>query len=92
MGGGITVQQRGGLLLRARLPQAVQQPGHAARVVEGGVGGGITGQQRGGLLLRARLPQAVQQLGHARRVVEGGVGGGPARGAGVRAQAGREAR
>ena len=43
MGGGITGQQRGGLLLRARLPQAVQQPGHGARVVEGDVGGGIAG-------------------------------------------------
>ena len=32
--------QRGGLLVRARLPQAVQQAGHAARVVEGGVGSG----------------------------------------------------
>ena len=52
--------QRGGLLVRARLPQAVQQAGHAARVVEGGVGGGPAGQ-RGGLLVRARLPQAVQQ-------------------------------
>ena len=29
--------------LRARLPQAVQQAGHAARVVEGGVGGGAVG-------------------------------------------------
>ena len=80
MGGGIAGQQRGGLLLRARLPQAVQQAGHAARVVEGGVGGGPVGQ-RGGLLVRARLPQAVQQPGHGVRVVEGGVGGGrgPAR-------------
>jgi hypothetical protein len=69
--------QRGGLLLRARLPQADQQPGHA-QAVEGGVGGGLTGQQRGGLLLRARLPQAVQQHGHAARIVEGDVGGGPA--------------
>jgi len=58
--------------IRARLPQAGQQAGHAGRVVEGGVGGGVTGQQRGGLLLRARLPQAVQQKGHAGRVVEGG--------------------
>ena len=40
MGGGIPAQQRGGLLLRARLPQPAQQPGHAVRVVEGGVGGG----------------------------------------------------
>ena len=80
--------QRGGLLVCARLPQAVQQAGHAVRVVEGGVGGGPAGQ-RGGLLVRARLPQAVQQDGHVVRVVEGGVGGGPVRGAGVRAQAGR---
>ena len=36
----ITGQQRGGLLLRARLPQPVQQPGHGARVVEGDVGDG----------------------------------------------------
>src|ERR1035438_8313484 len=41
--------QRGGLLVRARRPQAGQQRGHAARVVEGDVGGGITAQQRGGL-------------------------------------------
>ena len=68
--------QRGGLLLRARLPQAVQQPGHGARVVEGDVGGGITAQQRGDLLLRARRPQPVQQPGHGARVVEGDVGGG----------------
>jgi hypothetical protein len=51
--GGGALGQRGGLLLRARLPQAGQQLGHSVRVVEGGVGGGITGQQRGGLLLRA---------------------------------------
>ena len=63
---------------RARLPQAVQQPGHGARVVEGDVGGGALGQ-RGGLLLRARLPQAVQQPGHGVRVVEGDVGGGSRR-------------
>jgi len=37
------VGQRGGLLVRPGLPQAVQQPGHAERVIEGGVGGGITG-------------------------------------------------
>ncbi len=70
----------------ARLPQAVQQPGHAARVVEGDVGGRITGQQRGDLLVRARLPQAVQQPGHAARVVEGDVGGGPAQGPDVSAE------
>ena len=86
---GSRASQRGGLLVRARPPQAVQQPGHGVRVIEGGVGGGIAGQQRGGLLVRARLPQAVQQAGHGVRVVEGGVGGGPVRGAGVRAQAGR---
>ena len=62
--------------MRARLPQAVQQASHGARVVEDGVGGWITGQQRGGLLVRARPPQAVQQAGHGVRVVEGGVGGG----------------
>ena len=41
------VGQCGGLLVRARLPQAVQQPGHRARVVEGGVGGPVG--QCGGL-------------------------------------------
>ena len=56
MGGG-PAGQRGGLLVRARLPQAVQQEGHTARVVEGDVGGGPAGQ-RGGLLVRARLPQS----------------------------------
>ena len=40
MGGGITAQQRGGLVLRARRPQAIQQPGHGARVVEEDVGSG----------------------------------------------------
>ena len=60
---------------RARLPQAVQQPGHALRVVEGDLGGGTLGQH-GGLVPRARLPQAVQQPGHALRVAEGDVGGG----------------
>ena len=39
---GGAVGQRGDLLLRARRPQAVQQPDHGARVVEGDVGGGIT--------------------------------------------------
>ena len=90
VGGGIAGQQRGGLLVRLRLPQAAQQAGHAARVVECGVGGGIAGQQRGGLLVRARLPQAAQQVGHEARVVEGDVGGGPVRGAGIRGQARRE--
>ena len=75
MGGGSRRGQRGDLLLRARRPQAVQQPGHGARVVEGDVGGGAVGQ-RGDLLLRAPLPQAVQQAGHGARVVEGDVGGG----------------
>ena len=46
------VGQRGGLLLRARLPQSVQQCGRVDRVVEGDVGGVALGQ-RGGLLLRA---------------------------------------
>ena len=77
MGGGIAGQQRGGLLVRARPPQAVQQESHSARLVEGGVGGGPAGQ-RVGLLVRARRPQAVQQAGDGQRVVEGGVGGGPA--------------
>ena len=58
MGGG-PVGQRGGLLVRPGLPQAVQQPGHTERVVEGGVGGGPVGQ-RGGLLVRPGLPQAIQ--------------------------------
>ena len=39
MGGG-PASQRGGLLVRARLPQLAQQAGHGARVVEGDVGGG----------------------------------------------------
>ena len=87
-GGRITGQQRGDLLVCARLPQPAQQGGHALRVVEGHVGRGITGQQRGGLLVCARLPQPAQQGGHDARVVEGGVGGGPVCGTGVRAQAG----
>src|SRR6516165_9940728 len=51
--------QRGGLLLRARIPQAVQQPDHGARVIEGGVLSGAT-RQHGDLLLRARIPQETQ--------------------------------
>jgi hypothetical protein len=58
--------QRGGLLVRAPLPQGVQQAGHGAGVVEGGVGGGIAGQQRGGLLVRARLPQGARARQHAK--------------------------
>jgi hypothetical protein len=38
--GRITGQQGGDLVLRARRPQAVQQPGHLARVVEGDVRAG----------------------------------------------------
>ena len=34
------------MILRACLPQAVQQPGHADWMVEGDVGGRITGKQR----------------------------------------------
>ena len=37
--GRVPGHQRGGLVVRARRPQAAQQPGHGARVVEGGVGG-----------------------------------------------------
>jgi hypothetical protein len=33
------VGQRGGLFICARIPQAVQQEGHGARVVEGSTGG-----------------------------------------------------
>ena len=40
MGGGITGQQRGGLLVRARIPQPVQQRGRGARVIERNMGGG----------------------------------------------------
>ncbi len=40
------IGQRGGLVVRARLPQAVQQAGHAVRVVEGGVGGRIINNPR----------------------------------------------
>jgi hypothetical protein len=36
-------RQRGGLLMRARRLQAVQQPGHGVQVVEGGVGGRVAG-------------------------------------------------
>jgi hypothetical protein len=68
--------QRGGLLVRARFPQAVQQAGHGGRVVKGDVRGGPVGQ-RGGLLVRACFPDAVQQEGHAVRVVEGAMRGGP---------------
>ena len=75
MGGG-PAGQRGGLLLRARQPQAAQQVSHVVQVVEGRVDGGITGQQRGGLLVRARLPQAAQQPGHGPGVVKGDVEGG----------------
>jgi hypothetical protein len=39
VGGGILGQQRGGLLMRAHLPQAVQQIVHAFRVIERDVGG-----------------------------------------------------
>ena len=75
LGGGITVQQRGDLLLRACLPQPLQQQGHVVRVAERDLGGGAVGQ-RGQLLLRACLPQAVQQAGHGARVVERDLGGG----------------
>ena len=55
--GGGAVGQRGDLLLRARRPQAVQQPGHgpAGSSRETWAAGAVG--QRGGLLLRARLPQ-----------------------------------
>ena len=73
MGGG-PAGQRGGLLVRARLPQAVQQAGHGARVVEGGVGGGSGPAAR--RPARARPPPAGCPAGWPRaRVVEGGVGG-----------------
>ena len=45
--------QRGGLLIRARLPQPAQQGGHAARIIKGNAGVGVPGQQRGGLLIRS---------------------------------------
>ena len=76
VGDGVTGQQRGELLVRARRPQPLQQAGHAVRVLEGDVGGRVTGQQRGGLLVRARPLQNIQQAGHAAGVVEGGVGDG----------------
>ena len=41
--GGAPVGQRGGLFVRARLLQAIQQDAHAVRVVEGDVGGWVTG-------------------------------------------------
>ena len=71
MGGRVTAQQRGDLLARVRLPQAVQQLGDGVWAVEGDVGGRVTAQQRGDLLARARLPQAVQQLGDGVWAVEG---------------------
>ena len=61
--------------MRARLPQPVQQDGHAAWVVEADVGGGVAAEQRGGLFVRAGLPQLVQQEGHTDRVVKADVGG-----------------
>ena len=70
---GQPIGQRGDLVLRAGLPQAVQQPGDTGQVAEqvaeaekvagGDVGGAL--DQRGDLLLLARLPQAVQQAGDA---------------------------
>ena len=50
MRGGVTVEQGGGLLFRARSPQGIQQPGDVTRVVEGGVRG-----VRGGPVCRARV-------------------------------------
>ena len=67
--------QRGGLLVRARLPQGIQQADHAAPIVEEDVGGGPVGQ-RGGLVAGARLAQGLQQSAQAVWVVEGDVGGG----------------
>jgi hypothetical protein len=52
MGGRITAQQSGGLPAGARVPQAVQQKGHAARVVEGYMGGGSR-RSRAAVCLRA---------------------------------------
>jgi hypothetical protein len=52
------VCQGRGLLVRAGLPEAVQQACRVVRVIEGGVGGGPAGQRRG-LLMRARLPQRI---------------------------------
>ena len=46
------IGQRGGLVLRARLPQVTQQPGHGARIIKGDVRDGAIGQ-RGGLFLSA---------------------------------------
>lgn len=74
MGGGIASEQRGGLLVSARLPQEAHQCGRVRRVREVGVFGGQPGQ-RGSLRVRARLHQAVQQVGHAHRVAEVGLGG-----------------
>ena len=70
-----SVGKRGGLLLRARRPQAAQQAGHGVRVVEGDVGGGITAQQRGGLVLgggRPSKPERGNGLGTKARVVSFG--------------------
>ena len=65
----------GGLLARTWPPHAVQQEGHAARILEDDMGGD--------LLIRAYFPQAVQHVGRGARVVEDGVDGSPVRGAGI---------
>jgi len=69
VGGGITAQQRGGLLLRGRLPQAVQQPGHAARVVEGDVGGGPAHRADIGA-------EVLRRVGEVQNSAEVAIGGG----------------
>jgi hypothetical protein len=72
------IGQHGGLLLRAYLPQAVEQPGNALTVDRiqkemttryGDVLGGAIGQ-RGDLVLCSSLPQAVQQSGDATQAAE----------------------
>ena len=74
MGCRITGQQHGHLLIRPRLPQAIQQAAHALRVVEVSMGCRITstGQQHGHLLIRPRYKK--KQPAYAVRVVESNVG------------------
>jgi hypothetical protein len=57
------VCQYGGLVMRPRRPQPVQQPGHGVPAVEGDMGGRIAAQQHSDLVVARRL-QPVQQGGH----------------------------
>ena len=72
-----TGQQRGDLLTRPHLRQAVQQPAHGVSGIEADVSGRVTSQQRGDLPIRPYLPQPLQQPAHGVRVIEGDVNGSP---------------